>query len=140
MTYARPLVFAAVSLALLGGCDTINTTEREQPVGAATPIRDKRVVTDAALDSYARILSVNEAVLPGDVLKVQVTLRNDSPFDQRIIYRFEWFDLQGMAVDAPQSAWKAVSVQGKEVYTISSVAPGPQAKDFRLKLQESKWN
>ncbi len=127
-------------LPLLGGCDTINTTERTTPVGSRELVNDKRVVTDKALGRYAKIQQVIETTLPGDMLKVQVSLLNTSSFEQRLIYKFEWFDLNGMMVETPLSTWQAKTVMGKEAYELTGVAPTPQAKDFRLKLQESKWN
>ncbi len=141
MMTIKPLMIVVLAmLATVGGCDTINTTERNTPVGTREVVNDKRVVTDKALGRYARIQQVIETTLPGDILKVQVSLQNTSSFEQRLIYKFEWFDLNGMIVETPLSTWQAKDVMGKEVYELTGVAPTPRAKDFRLKLQESKWN
>ena len=124
----------------LPACNTINSTERAQPVGQANIVHDKRIINDSAMADYAHILSVNEATVSGDILKIQVHLRNESSFDQNLIYKFEWFDLNGMQIETPLSTWQTKTVQGNETYTLSGVAPTPQAKDFRLKLQESIHN
>ena len=136
-----------LSIALVSGmlmsisaCDTINSTERSTPVGQADVVRDHRIVTDSALNSYARVLSVNQTTVSGDTLKIQVMLQNTTPFQQHIIYKFEWYDQAGMIVDTPLSTWQPRTLEGKETIAIVCVAPTPQAKDFKLKLKESKWN
>ncbi|MEX0777958.1 MAG: YcfL family protein [Phycisphaeraceae bacterium] len=130
----------ALATLLAVGCSTVNTTERAETVGQANVIRDRRVITDSALHDYARVVQVNTSDLPGDILKVQVLLQNDTSFEQRIIYKFEWYDLTGMLVDTPLSTWRNLTLQGKESRNIVGVAPTPQAKDFKLKLQESERN
>lgn len=134
------LTVSILALAAGVGCSTVNSTERSEPMGRPDVISDNRVVTDSSLGKYARIQSVNQSELPGGITKIQVALRNDSSFEQRIIYKFEWFDLDGMIVETPLSTWQAKTIQGKEQYVLTGVAPTPAAKDFRLKLQESKWN
>ena len=134
------LITCAASLTALTACDSINTVENEQRVNQPTALKDKRVVTDGFLERYARVISVNQATLPGDILKIQVVLENTSWFDQTFIWKFEWFDANGMIVETPLSTWQSRHLEAHERTEITSVAPTPQCKDFRLKLQESKYN
>lgn len=133
-------VLALAAAAFVIGCDSVNTVERAAPEGRAEVVHDKRVITDGFANRYARVVAVNQATAPGGILKIQVTLRNTSPFDQRMIYKFEWFDQEGMLVDTISSTWQAVQFQAKEEQVIGAVAPGPTVKDFKLKIQESKDN
>jgi uncharacterized protein YcfL len=140
MKYVLALVLLAVSLLPLGACSTINSTQRADPVGHANIVADKRIITDGDVDRYARIVSVNETNLPGDILKVQVILQNHTSFQQIILCKFEWFDLSGNLVPTVMSTWQTRTLEGKESIAVVAVAPTPQAKDFKLKLQESKRN
>ena len=51
-------------------------------------------------------------------------------------YKFEWIDVDGMAIDSPNETWKTISLQGRETGTISTVSINPRAVDFRLKFRE----
>lgn len=128
--------FACVAgFALLTACSTVNTVERANPVGQRQMVDDRRVITDAGLNRAVRIVGVNEA--PGEFLKIQVELLNTTSSLKSFSYRFEWFDANGVLVNTPTSTAIARQIEGRESIFISSVAPTPSAKDFRLKLLES---
>ena len=135
------------SLALLAGlvgisgCSktTVNTVERAEPAGQRQMVSDKRILTDAGLNRRARILSVNDGITPGGLLKVQVEIQNMTRSLQRINYRFEWFDQNGMQVNTPATAaLLQIQIEGKESTFISSLAPTLACRDFRLKLIEAQ--
>lgn len=127
------LVLAA---ALFAGCGTpLNTTERAQPTATPAIVEDKRIVTDSKLDFRARIMGVSEGLTPGQSLKVQVELYNNSRHRRRVQYHFEWFDQNGMEVSSPATrGYIPVQLEGKESKFVSGVAPNPSCRDFRLKL------
>jgi uncharacterized protein YcfL len=135
-----PVAACLSAVIALGACDSINTVENEERVNQPTALKDKRIITDHFLKDYAKIISVNQATLPGDILKIQVVLENTSWFDQTFIWKFEWFDASGMIVETPLSTWQSRHLEARERTEITTVAPSPQCKDFRLKLQESKEN
>lgn len=122
----------------LSACKTVNTVERAEPIGQATPVMDRRIETDGGLSKIARIVDVREATVSGDILKVQVDLLNTRSSAKRFNYKFDWYDLEGMRVDTALSTWQPQQIQGKEVITLTGIAPTPRAKDFKLKLQESR--
>ena len=132
-------LFLAV-LVVVPACNTINSTERATPTAHPNVVPDQRVVTDSSLARHARVTGVTQATLPGDMLKVQVTLQNTTSFTQRVIYLFEWYNGAGMLVATHMSVWQSLTLQGRESVTVTGVAPTPQAKDFKLKLKESEHN
>ena len=138
------LLWAATALAagLVGLCGcttTVNTVERADPAGRRQMVDDKRIITDASLNRKASIVGVNQGMTPGGLLKIQVELLNLRRALKRISYQFEWFDADGMQVNSPaNAALTPLSLEGKESVFISSVAPSPLCKDFRLKLLEAK--
>lgn len=131
-------VFGAALLAGITGCTTtVNTVERAEPVGQKQMVNDKRILTDSSLSRSARIVAVNEGMTPGGLKRVQVELFNNSRYQKRFNYRFEWFDMNGMQVSTPaNAALVPVVIEGKESKFITSVAPTPNCADFRLKIIE----
>jgi uncharacterized protein YcfL len=131
------LGLATAALLLAAGCATnVNTV---QPLNSgATPnvVADRRVITDNTLARRVQVVSLNQATVSGNLLKVQATIQNLKNSVQTLNYKFEWVDQDGMAVSSPNETWKSIQLQGRETATISSVAVSPRAADFTLKLRE----
>jgi uncharacterized protein YcfL len=99
-------------------------------------VADKRVITDNTLAGTFRVVSINQATVSGNLLKVQATVENLKSKLRTLNYKFEWIDESGMAVGSPNEGWKTIQLQGRETTTISTVAVTPRAVDFRLKFRE----
>lgn len=127
----------AACVAGLTGCTTVNTVENAQKEGQRNMISDQRVVSDASLNRKVAIVGVNSAMTPGGLLKVQVELENHTRSPQRFLYRFEWFDANGMQVNNILSASVPEQIEGKESKFIYSIAPTPACRDFRVKFIEA---
>jgi uncharacterized protein YcfL len=133
------LTTAAAALALLGsGCATsVNTVSRSEPQATPSYVADQRVITDSSLGRKVAIVSVNEAKVSGDLLKIQVTLENRSTKPQAFTYKFDWIATDGMELSAPTGGWKQIQLEGRETRAVAAVATSPKAVDFRLKLREN---
>lgn len=130
-------LLAGLALAALSGCATnVNSVERAQPLAATNYVADKRAVTDNTLARTARVNSVNQSTVSGNLLKVQVALENLKNNPRTIRYKFEWVDDSGMAVGSPNETWKVITLRGRETTTISTVAVSPRAVDFVFKMSE----
>lgn len=131
---------AAVSVIViftgLGACRTVNTIERATPRAAPSVIQDARIITDPSLNRSAAVMQLNERLVANGLLEVQAQVLNRTAVRKRFNYRFDWFDDQGFEIATPLAQWKSLSLAGEESSFISSVAPTPQAVDFRLKLVE----
>jgi uncharacterized protein YcfL len=128
---------AVTALALLfGGCQNVNTYENAESRATPTYVADKRVVTDNTLAGTVRVVSINQATVSGNLLKIQATVENLKSSVRTVNYKFEWVDVDGMAVNSPNETWKSLTLQGRETTTISTVAITPKAADFRLKFRE----
>ena len=128
---------AAVLLTVCGCRTSMNSIENAQKEGQRQMISDQRVVTDASLANKVSFVGVNQSMTPGGLLKVQIELLNRKHSLQRFSYRFEWFDLNGMQVANVASATVPDQIEGGESKFISSVAPSPACKDFRVKFIEN---
>jgi uncharacterized protein YcfL len=132
------LPLAGAALLVLCGCHTsMNTIENAQKEGQRQMISDQRVVTDASLAKKVSFVGINQTMTPGGVIKVQIELLNNKRSLQRFSYRFEWFDASGMQVNNVASPTIPDQIEGGESKFISSVAPSPVCKDFRVKFLEN---
>ena len=131
---------AAIFAASLFGCHDkpVNTAERAQPLSYPTPIADKRIVFDQQLADIAAVTGIRQATVSGDMLKIQVDITNLKTKSTRFNYKFDWYDPQGMLIDTPLTTWQSQTIEGRETVTLTAIAPTPTAKDFKLKLQQSK--
>lgn len=132
---ASSLPVAALVL-LLVGCQNVNTYENAESRATPNYVADKRVITDNTLAGAVRVVSINQATVSGNLLKIQATVENLKSSPRTVNYKFEWFDQDGMAVNSPNEVWKALPLQGRESTTISTVAISPKAVDFKLKFRE----
>ncbi|MGQ3683934.1 MAG: DUF1425 domain-containing protein [Candidatus Loosdrechtia sp.] len=139
----RKITQSAVQICLLAGaflfpsCTTVNIVERETPVGSRQMIADKRIITDATLNRKVNIIGLNESTTGGGFLRVQIEVLNMTDSLQNFSYVYEWYDLNGMLINTPASIWIPRQIEGREILTITAVAPTTAAKDFRIKFIEN---
>ncbi len=132
---AAALLIAGTLLAT-GCASNVNTYERAESQAAPNYVNDKRIITDNTLAGTFRVASLNQATVSGNLLKVQATVENLKNSQRRLNYKFEWIDVDGMAIDSPNEVWKTLLFQGRETQNISTVSINPRAVDFRLKFRE----
>jgi uncharacterized protein YcfL len=131
------LPLAGVALLAVAGCTSMNTIENAQKEGQRQMVSDSRVVTDGSLARKVSFVGVNQSMTPGGLLKVQIELLNRKRSLQRFSYRFEWFDANGMLIENVAAPTVPDQIEGGESKFISSVAPNPACKDFRIKFVEN---
>lgn len=132
----KRLILPLLALAL-AGCETVNTVERAEPVMTPDYVAAKKIITDPGLEDIVSIENVIESTVSNNLLKIQVELRNKTNSYHRFVYRFQWFNQDGMQVTRAAPPWRTSQVEGRETVFISGVAPSPYAKDFRLQLMDT---
>ncbi len=141
MKTSKYLVLAlAAGAVALAGCSTatVNSVENTQKVGQPYYINDTRVVTDNSLAKSVALVAVNTITTPAGFLKVQVQVKNRTSSHKSFLYRFDWFDINGMQVKNIVSATIPDQIEGGETKFIAGVAPNPDCKDFRLNFIGAK--
>ena len=132
------LPLAGALLLVVSGCKTsVNSVENAQKSGQREMVADQRAITDGSLKKKVSIVGVNSAMTPGGFLKVQVELLNTTRSLARFSYHFEWFDANGMQITTLAPVEIADQIQGGEDKFISSMAPTPACRDFRVKFIEN---
>ncbi len=124
---------------VLVGCKstTVNTIQRD-PSAQRQLVTDKRIITDSGLAKRVAVVEISEAPTPGGHLQVQIEVVNRTRSMQHFSYQFQWFDFNGMQVSPTTAALLSATIEGGESIFLSSVAPTPLCKDFRIKFIERK--
>lgn len=133
-------LLAAGLLATAAGCTkdhAVNTYEPANPAYVRHTIQDKRVIRDRWTARSVNVLNVIEGSSDTGLARVGVEVQNQRTFAFRFNYRFDWFDSQGLPVASPTATMISQQLEAGQVMTLMSVAPTPNAKDFRLSIQES---
>lgn len=55
--------------------------------------------------------------------------------DQRLQYRFYWYDAQGLEVAGSDSPWRTFIIRGLDTMSIQGVAMKPEATQFRVQIR-----
>ena len=128
------------SALLAGGCKTTaKTGEQAKPavVVQTQMVDDKRIIVNPSLASRMHVVAVNEVRTPGDLLKVQLQVVSLITTRQRFTYHVQWFDAAGMQISSTTGAILPCVLEAKEVRYLSTVAPHPACKEFRVQFMES---
>ncbi len=128
-----PLAGAAL-LAVTGCHNSVNSIENAQKEGQRQMISDSRVITDSSLARKVSFVGINQSMTPGGLLKVQIELLNRKRSLQSFSYQFEWFDASGMLLNNVASPTISDQIEGGESKFITSMAPTPDCRDFRVKF------
>ncbi|MFN0067738.1 MAG: YcfL family protein [Limisphaerales bacterium] len=130
----------AAVLLTAAGCSSpksVNTVEPAQSEAVRRLVADRRVITDPSLAKRVTVVDVIEGATPDGLRRLQLTLHNPSRSRQAFNSRIEWFDPQGFQFGTPTDTSVAQVIEGGQTMTIQSVAPHPNARDFRISLLES---
>ena len=121
-----PLVLALLALAV--GC--------QSPVAYSEPELDIDPALKRDVAPSGFLVTRNQ----GDLMQVQVTLRNLRYGTLPLRVKADWFDLNGMLQESLTSSWKTVSIARQAELPMKFTAPNAQAAQFRIYVREAKRN
>ena len=137
--FCLSILFSVMALICASGCashaPSVNTLSNAEQSGQPTRIADQRVVTDNMLANVLWVTEVRESKTNDGFKRIQIFLKNLSTAPFTFSYRFNWYDENGVEVEAADDElWKKVhAVPGDDV-TITSVAPQPNCADFKARI------
>ena len=140
MQLLKLAVLLIVGMALLAGCSATSGAEGRAKVGwtdDGAPMLNTKVVYNSS--SLSRKVAIEEMTSSkaGDMLLAQVTMRSKAGETINLQYKFEWFDLNGLALNAASATWNPLVIYGKESKTIQGLAPDPRGRDYKLLLRDA---
>lgn len=143
----KSLIILCVMLMLFGvGCEPKSSDERVNVrSGVASDSLGDNIITKPIRDAFEAVtgagIIVDEAVMNRNnnsgLLQIFVSGHNKSSKTKRFRYRVEWLDADGLVIDTKTSVWLPMSAMGKSPFQIKSVAPRPEAVNFRMDTR--KW-
>ena len=71
----------------------------------------------------------------GDLLKAQVSIKNDSSDDLSFSYKFKWLDKAGFEIAIDGRPWSPLNITAYETKSVQAVAPNPTATTFNIMVQ-----
>lgn len=122
-------IFRACALAcalVAGGALAQSGTPAGTPAAVAAKIQLRGDANDIVIPEI-RIVRRN------DVLVVQADMKSTTDSNRTVFYRFRWLDSSGNQVGDGES-WKQMTVLGRQMQTVKSVALHSSAVDFRIEM------
>ena len=123
---------AATALAGLTGCYTAPVS------GGGDVNRANFVVMDSQDVTVGVQIADIRSDISGDLLRATVIVVSTAPNAQKLAYRFRWFTATGEEFDPEKQAWIPFTLEAREGRTISSVAPHPTIKQFKIDIKARK--
>ena len=141
MQFLKLATLLIVGMVAISGCSATSGAEGRAKVGwrdDGAPLLNNTVVYNSS--SLSRKVAIEEMTSSkaGDMLLAQVTMRSKAGETLSFQYKFEWFDLNGLALNAASATWKPLIIYGKESKTIQGLAPDPRGRDYKLLLRDAE--
>ncbi len=98
--------------------------------------------TTQIIESNSGLLSDNLSIADtksgyvGDLLKAQVSIKNDSGSQLNFQYKFKWLDKNGFEVAIDGRPWQPISITPHESKAVQGVAPNPTVNSFKVLVQD----
>ena len=128
----KTVLLAGVSMSMLG-C-AVNET-------ATVVVNDDGSVTQV-IESNSDLLASNLKIadtktgFAGNLLKVQVEIKNDSGSALSFQYKFKWLDKSGFEVGIDGRPWQPLSITAYESKMVQGVAPNSSVNSFKVLVQD----
>lgn len=131
------------ALMLLVGCTTeapyipsVNTISNANTSASIKRVADQRIETDQYLSQFLCLTEIRESKTNDDYKRIQVFLKNLSGTTYTVMYRFNWYDNNGVEVENPDNEmWVRKIIVAGDDLTLTSVAPNKNCQDFKLRLK-----
>ena len=118
---------------------SVNTISNAETSADIKRVVDRRVDTDRYLSQQLYMTEVRESMTNDGYKRIQVFFKNQSGNTYWVMYRFNWYDDQGVEVENPDNEmWKKKIITAGDDLTLTSVAPRQNCKDFKLRIKPAE--
>lgn len=119
--------------ACVAGCTTAGIEMRANPNAE----NDKKHLV-IHNDSLAKSITINavQTRTIGGQLEANLTIQNLSSRDQKVQYRFSWFDKEHFEVEAGVESWVPLVLHGAAEANVKGLAPNASVQSFKLIVRE----
>jgi uncharacterized protein YcfL len=116
----------------------VGTVSKKDPKDTRVVPEMKKVELGAGLEKVFDVVRITQGKKAGDLLHIQVEVKNISSKEVSITHKLEWLDDNGFLVKDTSLVWKAMLVRPGESKMIESISTRPEVSAFRLKIQPAK--
>ncbi|WP_250656708.1 YcfL family protein [Alkalimarinus coralli] len=125
-------VIIAGGISAMAGCAVNETATVTVNDDGTTQI----IESNSGLLSDSLSIADSKTGFVGDLLKAQVSIKNDSRSDLNFQYKFKWLDKNGFEVAVDGRPWIPISITPYETKTVQGVAPNPTVNAFKILVQD----
>ncbi|MBJ8505944.1 YcfL family protein [Acinetobacter seifertii] len=123
-----------ITSVLFTGCTAPNAMQtKTDPTTGNSAVRTQ--TNNPILATRIGVSRVNMTTL-GDIKRASLALKNGWFYAQSFQYKIVWFDAEGTEINPEGAIWKPISLQGREVKTVQSVAPNSGAVDVLIYMKK----
>jgi uncharacterized protein YcfL len=128
-------------LLLFSSCsrkETVGTVSKKDPQDQSSAPEMKKVEFGGGLEKSLDVIRITQGKAEGDLLRIQVELKNISSKEVMLTHKLEWLDQEGFLVKDTSLIWKPLMIRPGESKMIESISSRPGVTTFQLKVQPAK--
>ncbi len=134
-------LFSILGLLLVSSCaknGKVGTVSKKDAQDQSPKPEINKVEFGGGLENVLDVVRITQGKVDGDLLRIQVELKNISSREALLTHKLEWLDKEGFLVKDTNLVWKALMIRPGESKMIESVSSRPWVTAFRLKIQPAK--
>jgi uncharacterized protein YcfL len=123
---------SGIAALLVGGC---STTAGVQAGASSYTEQSYLIVDNPRLADQVTVSQVSHDMV-GEIMRGHATLKSNRGRTLRLKYRFSWYDGNGMELDSTGKPYRDLILEGKDAVPVTSMAPSPHAREFKIRIRE----
>ena len=134
-------ILLLLGLLLTFGCaktGKVGTVSKKDAQDQSPEPEIKKVEFGGGLEKSLDVVRITQGKAEGDLLRIQVELKNISSKEVMLTHKLEWLDQEGFLVKDTSLVWKALMIRPGESKMIESISSRQGVTSFRLKVQPAK--
>ena len=140
-SFVKFSLWSLLGLLLFSSCaekGRVGTVTKKDPQDQSLGPEMKKVELEGGLEKSIDVIRITQGNADGELLRIQVELKNISSKEVMLTHKLEWLDQEGFLVKDTSLVWKALMIRPGESKMIESVSTRPEVTAFRLKVQPAK--
>ncbi|ANS85119.1 DUF1425 domain-containing protein [Vibrio scophthalmi] len=126
----KKFVFVILSMFAIAACTT-NTSGLRIDGGS-----HRVLFADSSMSRSLNVDDITTTTVDGHAQGI-VSLTNNLSSDLDLLYRFYWYNDQGLEVNTKVGNWRRLIIRGAETRSISEVSVNPDATQFRVQIRRN---
>lgn len=132
MSASKVFRSAIIMLSLVGltACAGLSGNSGNADAEKANPL----ILQGSGVEGRVKLLKSRNQ-LNGELREAVIEIQNVASYSLKLESKMVWYDKDGFELKAQFNSWLPIVLQADEIKTMNSVAPLPEAVDFKLYLR-----